>query len=163
MASTPTVEADAVPSKVCLLGAPNVGKTSLALRLARGCFPPAVQTPGITVLDAQVADGSPVSIWDVAGSCAIDSLNQAFLSRVDVVLAVASPDVADSVATAHALVAQAQRLHPHCRAAMVLNKSDLGASDLPLASGGLPVFAVSARDGRGVREALSATLARSAT
>jgi hypothetical protein len=45
---------------------------------------------------------------------------------------------------------------------MVLNKSDLGASELPVANGGLPVFAVSARDGRGVREALSATLARSA-
>ena len=75
-------------------------------------------------------------------------------------VAVGSPDVAGSIDTARALVAQAQRLHPRSRAMLLVNKSDLGATSLPPSTSDLPVFAVSARDGRGLQDVLSAAMER---
>jgi small GTP-binding protein len=158
----PTAEPAAALRKVCLLGAPGVGKTSLAQRLSDDRFPPLATGAGIAVslVGAAPRDAAGFAIWDVAGSCAIDSLNQAFLSRVDVLLAVASPDIEGSVETARALVQQAQRLHPRSRAMLLVNKCDLGATTLPPSTSDLPVFAVSARNGHGLSDALVAALGR---
>ena len=145
--------------KICLIGAPAVGKTSLVQRVARGVFPPEPATQGIAVTEiALPVSGAKISLWDIAGRCALDSLNQAFLSRVDVLLAVASPDVPESERIAHDLLAQAQSLHPRARAALLVNKIDLGQGALPEARPGLPVFAVSARDGCGIEQVLTAAL-----
>jgi GTPase SAR1 family protein len=145
----PTATPAIVPRKVCLLGAPGVGKTSLAQRLARDRFPPQAAGPGITVALSADAD-EPLACWDVAASCAIDSLNQAFLSRVDVLLAVAAAEVTGSLELGRALLTQAQRLHPQARTALLLNKSDLDASLPPASTASCPVFAVSAREGSGL-------------
>jgi small GTP-binding protein len=157
-----TAEPAAARRKLCLLGAPGVGKTSLAQRLAHDTFPAAEPEFGIAVSVASnpPVDGAAFAVWDVAGRCAIDSLNQAFLSRVDVLLAVASPDIGGSVETARALVTQARRLHPRSRAVLLVNKADLGSATLPTSTADLPVFAVSARDGSGVPAALAAALGR---
>ena len=152
--------------KLCLVGVPGVGKTSLVQRLVHGRFPAAPTTPGITVAPHrwQAPGGVAVAapFWDVAGNSAIDSLNQAFLSRVDGIAAVAAPDDPQSVLRALQLVAQIRTLYPATPAALLLNKADLG-----LASAPRPVLPadtswheVSARDDRGVAAAFAELAAR---
>lgn len=162
MASPPTAVAATAPRKICLLGAPGVGKTSLAQRLTQDRYPPAPVGPGITVAlgPGQTEAGEALAFWDLAGSCALDSLNQAFLSRVDVLLAVAAPEVDGSLVLGGALLTQAQRLHPGARTALLLNKSEAEGFVPPASVPQCPVFAVSARDGSGLA-ALRAWLAES--
>ena len=87
----------AAVTKLCLLGAPGVGKTTLAQRLTRDGFVPADTPRGIVVTITPDAGGRALAVWDVATSCALDSLNQAFLSRVDILLGVAAAHVPHSL------------------------------------------------------------------
>lgn len=154
--------------KLCLLGTPGVGKTSLAHRWLHDRFPAAEERPGVTVaahrLPSVQGESLTLMLWDVAGNSAIDTLGQAFLSGVHAVAAVADANSAASIAQALALIAQARQLHPGVAAGLLLNKYDLSNKrDLP---SGLPsdvaVFAVSARDGRGVSAAFAELSTRAA-
>jgi small GTP-binding protein len=150
--------------KLCLLGDPGVGKTSLVQRVLHAQFPAVAPGPGITVSPHRFGGGEQVVFWDVAGSSAIDTLSQAFLSRVDAVAAVVDAAAAgsDAVERALALIAQARRLYPRTPAALLLNKRDLAvATPLPAVPEDVQAFEVSARDGRGVDAAFLA-LARAA-
>ena len=166
-ASTPTLPAAGGPEstgpvsscKLCLVGMPGVGRTSLLQRLLHDRFPAPPATPGITVAThcwPHERDAPATTLWDVAGSSAIDSLNQAFLSRVDGIAAVAALDDALSVERALQLVTQIRRLYPDTPATLLLNKSDLAtrAVQLPVQAADVPSHEVSARDGRGVHAAL---------
>lgn len=159
-ASTPTLPAAGEPAascKLCLVGMPGVGRTSLFQRLLHDRFPAPPDSPGITVARHRwphERDAPAVTLWDVAGSSAIDSLNQAFLSRVDGVAAVAACDDAISVERALQLVLQIRRLYPATPATLLLNKSDLAAPPpLPALAADVVRHDVSARDGRGVQAA----------
>jgi small GTP-binding protein len=153
------------PLKICLVGAPGVGKTSLVQRLLHDRFPAVPASPGISVALHAVAaaDGRPlpISLWDVAGSSLIDTLNQAFLSRVDALAAVID-DVRDA-AGAVAAIAQVRRLYPRCAAAVLLNKCDRAEASpaRPALPADIGWHEVSARDGRGLQLAIAA-LARAA-
>jgi small GTP-binding protein len=152
--------------KLCLVGMPGVGKTSLAQRLLHGRFPAAPASPGITVAthrwSGQGGATLAATLWDVAGNSAIDTLNQAFLSRVDGIAAVAAPDQPQSVARALQLVEQIRLLYPGTPAALLFNKTDLAAP--PAARPALPADVawhdVSARDDRGVAAAFAELAAR---
>lgn len=142
--------------KLCLIGAPGVGKTSLAQRLLRGQFPPAAERPGITVvahrLPTGTGDSVPIMLWDVAGNCALDTLNQTFLSGVDAVAAIADATSTASIELALSLIARVRHFYPDVSAALLLNKSDMttGRVALPPLPSDVVAFEVSARDGRGV-------------
>lgn len=142
--------------KLCLIGAPGVGKTSLAHRVLRGQFPPAADRPGITVVAHRLLMASgesvPIMLWDVAGHCALDTLNQAFLSGVDAVAAVADATSMASIELSLSLLAQVRHFYPDVCVALLLNKRDLTTADvaLPPLPPDVVAFEVSARDGRGV-------------
>lgn len=148
--------------KICVVGAPGTGKSSLIHRLVHDRFPPATASPGISVSSIRLATAPgqsvAVTLWDVAGSSLIDCLNQAFLSRVNALACVVNSTSGASLATATALMNQIRRLHPHAVAAVLHNSFD----PLPTAGGieslpdRTPVYVVSARDGDGVAVAFGA-------
>lgn len=159
-ASTPPRPAAGGPAsscKLCLVGMPGVGRTSLLQRVLHDRFPAPPAGPGITVARygwPRERDAPAVTLWDVAGSSAIDSLNQAFLSRVDGIAAVAACDDACSIERALQLVTQIRRLYPGTPATLLLNKSDLPArAASPAGVADVVRHEVSARDGRGVQAA----------
>ena len=151
--------------KLCLVGEPGVGKTSLVQRLLHDRFPAQDPGPGIRVLSHRLTLASretrEVTLWDVAGYSALDCLNQAFLTRVNAIAAVADAQTPSSVRRALALLASIRSLYPAAAAALWLNKRDLAA---PAAvSCDVPVFEVCARDGNGVLAAFTALVESVAT
>jgi hypothetical protein len=149
--------------KLCLVGRPGVGKTSLVQRLVYGRFPALPTGPGITVAPHRWNANVAAALWDVAGNSAIDTLNQAFLSRVQGIAAVAAADDRDSVALALALVARIRALYPDTPASLLLNRADRAAPPaLPDLPADIPWHAVSALDGSGVDAAFAELAARAA-
>jgi small GTP-binding protein len=151
--------------KLCLVGEPGAGKTSLVMRLrallSDGEGAPAAAN-GITVTRLQLPTGEDrldVTLWDVAGRSAVDTLNQAFLSGVDGVMAVADGSRLDSIAIARRLLQHVAELYPDVPAMLVLNKSDLG---LASAADRTASTTACALDGDGVTAAFAALGARMA-
>lgn len=150
--------------KICLVGEPGVGKTSLVQCLlgdSSAQHSGSANSHGMTVAAYQLRDPTePVSImlWDLAGRSALDSLNQAFLSGIDGVVAVADAARPTSAAAALSLVAQIRRLYPGTPALLLHNKRDLAApatiAALPAAAD-VSVFEVSARNGESVEAAFT--------
>ena len=154
-------------SKLCLVGEPGVGKTALVRRLLASAagedFDAANDERGIRLAACDLGDGEarPVMLWDVAGHSALDTLNQAFLSGIDGIAAVADAARPSSAAVALRLIAQIRRLYPGTPAVLLLNKRDTAA---PVAvpvepAADIAVFEVSAQRGDNVRDAF-AELAR---
>lgn len=154
----------AKPVKLCFVGEPGVGKSSLVQRLLHRRFPPLPTGPGIRVEAHRVplADGDEVAVtvWDVAAASAVDTLSQAYLSGIDAVVGVALAGDRGSAERAMQLVAQVQRLHPRVQAALLYNKADLARDASPMAASPIPAASVSARDGSGVLDAVAALLRR---
>lgn len=148
--------------KLCLVGEPGVGKSTLLHRLA-------AQAPdaprGITQAACDVGsegEALPVALWDIAGASALDSLNQAFLSGIEGIAAVADAARPATAATALRLVAQIRRLYPGTPAVLLLNKRDLAAPAPvpPIPAADVDVFEVSALRGENVRDAFAALARR---
>ena len=99
----------------------------------------------------------PVTVWDVVGHSALDTLNQAFISGIDAIAAVAAATDPAGAERALALIVRIRSFYPRAAAALMLNKSDLasrtaGAAAMPA---GVVAHAVSARTGDGVAEAFA--------
>lgn len=154
--SAPGSRSDPAALKICLLGEPGAGRTSLVQRAAHGRFPATPPGPGITVTPLRLRSGAAMALWDVDGHCAVDCLGQAFLGRVDLALLVADGRDPEAVARVLALRAPLQQLQPQAAIAVLLTRRDLGPSAAAALPAGLPVFEVSARDGHGIDEALQA-------
>lgn len=156
---------EARPLKLCFVGEPGVGKSSLVQRLLHDRFPAVSTGPGIRVeaLQMKLASGAEVAltVWDVAAASAIDTLSQAYLSGIDAVAGVALAGDAGSAERALALIHQVQRLHPQVEVSLLLNKADLDPAQSSRAEiAPIPSAAVSARDGRGVVDAVAMLLQR---
>lgn len=141
--------------KVCLLGDPGVGKTSLASRLCANRFDPRPPNAfGISVCRSLPADGDAAAFdcWDFAGTTALDTLNQAFLSGADIVLGIADAERSATLESACRLLRLAQALHPGVQAALLMNKADLvaDATTAPASHGGFRLHRVSALTGQGL-------------
>ena len=159
--------APARPLKLCFVGDPGVGKSSLVERLLRDRFPASASGPGIRVEPHRIRlDGGAelaLTVWDVAAASAIDTLSQAYLSGIDAVAGVALEGDPTSRARALALIQQVQRLHPQVEVSLLLNKSDLAATTSVAATDEtIPTTLVSARDGRGVVDAVVTLVQRAA-
>jgi GTPase SAR1 family protein len=150
--------------KICLLGEPGVGKTSLAQRWVHGRFPAAAPGPGIQVDSHRVTldsgDTLAVSLWDVSAASALDTLSQVFLSRAAALVAVASAVDATSVPRALAILAQAQQLNPHALPMLLINRCDQAQVPSSTIAGDIPVAQVSAADGSGVVPAFESLVRR---
>jgi GTPase SAR1 family protein len=163
-APAPGGREDAAPRalKLCFVGDPGVGKSSVVQRLAHDRFPPLPSGPGIVLHRHRMRSpqGSEIALtlWDVAAASAIDTLSQAFLSGVDAAVGVAVAGDPDSIRRAQDLLDQVRRLHPRAATMLLLNKCDLAAgAALPE---GIAAATVSARAGQGLNDAIGALLER---
>lgn len=141
-----------------------MGKSSLVRSLAVAihvddALAPARQQYGISStafdLSPREDESCLVALWDIAGHSALDTLNQAFLSGIDGIAAVADAARPASAAVALRLVAQIRRLYPGTPAVLLLNKRDTAvpAAVAVEPAADVAVFEVSARRGDNVREA----------
>lgn len=151
--------------KICLVGEPGVGKSTLVRSLAVSIHADGeLALPGGHGISAAQFDlaGDRISVWDIAGHSALDTLNQAFLSGIDGIAAVADAAHPGSAANALRLVAQIRRLYPGTPAVLLLNKRDMAVpAPVPVdPAADIAVFEVSAQNGDNVREAFAALARR---
>jgi small GTP-binding protein len=159
-----------IQKKICMVGAPSVGKTSLVSRYVQSIFSEKyLSTVGVKIdKKALTVDGVEVTLmlWDLAGDDDFQRLEMSYLRGASGYLLVAD-------GTRRATLSRALEIQMRVRLAMgtipfilVVNKSDLAGAwevteaDLaPLREQGWIVRKTSAKDGSGVEEVF-AELAR---
>ena len=151
----------AAPRKLCVLGAPGVGKSRLAMRLALDGDDCGAIRVGTRVLSLPVPAGqSPLRLWDGPGSTLLDSLSQPLLLHADGLLLVGDCTRPDSCSLLPWLAGQAAAVLGGRPMLVLLNKVDLApvpTLDDQLRTLG-PVLAVSATTGAGLDAARAAVL-----
>ena len=155
-----------IQKKVCLVGVPAVGKTSLARRFVSGLFSDDyLTTIGVKVDRREVdIDGTTVRlvVWDIAGDDAYSPLNMGYLRGTSGLLLVADGTRSATLDRALELRDAAEAEHGPLPTVIALNKADLTAEWALDASrvGTLrqlaTVFETSAKTGAGVESAFDA-------
>ena len=157
--------------KVCLVGVPAVGKTSLVRRFVEGLFSEDyLTTIGVKIDRTTVdVDGREVRliVWDVAGDDAMTPIRETYLRGAHGILFVADGTRAITLERALALRDRfASSLGP-VPCVLAVNKADLtddwetDADRLDaVRDSGVPVLVTSARTGDGVAEAFEALARR---
>lgn len=155
---------DVLKAKVCLVGEAAVGKTSLVRRFLEDAFRDRYDpTIGAKVAKREIAvevDGRVVrailTIWDVMGQPVLRGrLEDAWLSRVQGVLAVGDVTRPDTIRALDGWISSARRLSGNVPVLLVGNKVDLpspGREDLTELglTLGLPWWHTSAKTGENV-------------
>lgn len=155
--------------KVCLVGVPAVGKTSLVRRFVEGRFSEAYLTTIGVAISRRVVEAGPggaplaepvtLVVWDLNGDDAFTPLRSSYARGASGVLLVADGTRPDTLGAALALHARLEtELGAVLPAVVCLNKRDLDGWDLDPAAPELdrfPVLETSALDGRGVEEAFA--------
>lgn len=161
-----------IQKKVCLVGAPAVGKTSLVRRFVEGQFSDAyLTTIGVSISRRIVEADPPVSLvlWDINGDDAFSPVRPSYLRGASGLLLVADGTRPTTLDRALALHADLQAAQGETPAVLALNKRDLDRDwAVPetrldaLRAEGWTVFETSAKNGDAV-EAAFETLAARAT
>lgn len=118
--------------KVCMIGDFGVGKTSLVARFVHQTFSADYLTTIGVKIDTRILDtpgGQTLKLvlWDIAGTNELSTIEQHYLQGAAGLIAVADGTRAATLATAAALLAQAQTLVGSRPAVLLVNKSDLSA------------------------------------
>ena len=146
--------------KLCLLGDYRVGKTRLVCRLTGCDLPPPAFGVHLHYWRWPQAAEVEFALFDAAGRSSLDSLGQSFLSGAEGFALVADAGDADSIAVALQLYRRACELVGPRPAVLMLNKCDRAAALPANVPPEVPVFAVSARSGKGVAAAFAALAER---
>ena len=155
-----------IQKKVCLVGVPAVGKTSLARRFVEGVFSDAyLTTIGVTISRREVeVEGRTVRlvIWDIAGDDAYSPIDLSYLRGASGILLVADGTRPATLDRAAELRDAAAAEHGERATVLALNKADL-VGDWALAPdrldalrGEMTVVETSAKTGGGVAAAFDA-------
>lgn len=154
-----------VEKKICVLGAPGVGKTSLVRRFVLNVFQDESLVPvAIGIEKRRVAVGDQeilLVLWDFAGDQALEHREVGYLRSAAGYLLVADVAQPDSVAAAVKIQARiAATLGPAIPFILVLNKADhseaggAGVLELDLLmAAGWSIFRTCAKSGEGVESA----------
>ena len=151
-----------IQKKVCLVGAPAVGKTSLVRRFVEGQFADEyLTTIGVSISRKVVAlDGASVSlvVWDINGDDAFAPIRASYLRGAAAVLLVADGTRPATLDRALALQADLEAAHGPIPTVLALNKADLEWSLDPAALDALradrrAVHETSAKSGAAVEAA----------
>ena len=155
--------------KVCLVGVPAVGKTSLVRRFVEGRFSEEYLTTIGVAISRRVVEAGPggealaepvtLVVWDLNGDDAFTPLRSSYVRGAHGVLLVADGTRPDTLGAALALHARLQaELDAELPAVVCLNKRDLDgwapADETPELAR-YPVVGTSALDGQGVEEAFA--------
>lgn len=157
-----------IQRKVCLIGVPAVGKTSLARRFVDGTFSEDyLTTIGVHISRRVVEDGpdgaplaEPVTlvVWDLNGDDDFAPLQTSYVRGAAGALLVADGTRPETLARALALHRRLEAETGALPAVVCVNKRDLTGWSLDAAPpelDGYRVVATSAADGRGVAEAFA--------
>ena len=158
---------ETVRLKVCLVGAPAVGKTSLVRRYVEGKFSEDyLTTIGVRISRKRVVvDGEPVGliVWDVNGDDAFAPLQATYLRGAAAFLLVADGTRPVTLDRVLALRGELDEAFGHTPAVLAVNKADLETEwAVPaertgaLRAEGWDLRETSARDGTAVEEAFEA-------
>ena len=153
--------------KVCLVGAPAVGKTSLVRRYVEGRFSEDyLTTIGVRISRKRAeVEGEAVGliVWDVNGDDAFAPLQATYLRGAAAFLLVADGTRPETLERVLTLREELREAFGDVPAVLALNKADLEdawavepARVDELRTGGLDLHLTSARDGDGVEGAFSA-------
>jgi small GTP-binding protein len=149
--------------KICLLGGPEVGKTSLVARLVRNFFTDRhLATIGVRI-DKRVLDleSGPLLcvVWDLAGADEFSGAAVSYLRGAAGYLLAVDGTRRETLAEARRLQAAAERILGPVPFIAVLNKADLKpawrievAERAALAEAGWTFYEASAKTGQGVEE-----------
>ena len=156
-----------IVAKVCLLGDPAVGKTSLVRRFVYGTFEGSyLSTIGTQISRKDVSLGNEkvtLVIWDIAGHMKYNQLASSYYSGALGAILVCDITRRETLMTLPYWAAAMRNQNPDAVMVVAVNKTDL----MPMAQFtmedakmvgdkiGSPVFATSALNGRGVEDAFN--------
>ncbi len=157
--------------KVCLLGAPAVGKTSLVQRFVRGLFDERYLSTIGAKIDARTVDTArgeaQLMLWDLNGSEMFERVQSSYLRGMHGFLLVFDPTRPETFEFAKDLLETVRAKVGIVPGLLLYGKADLHADwqvDPAAAQGlegsGLGVTRVSAKTGEGVEEAFAALAAQ---
>jgi small GTP-binding protein len=151
--------------KVCMVGVPGVGKTSLVRRFVHSAFSDRYHsTLGVKVDTKSVeVGGTPVTLvlWDISGLDRLDTLSTTYLRGASGYLLVADGTEPASFETALRLKAEIDETLGDLPFVVLLNKADLeeawalADAEQELRARGWPLAVTSAKTGAGVEEGFS--------
>lgn len=154
-----------IQKKICLVGAPAVGKTSLVRRFVEGQFSDEyLTTIGVSISRRVVEADPPVSLvlWDINGDDAFSPIRAGYLRGAAGLLLVAD---GTRPATLDRALALHEDLGGETPAVLALNKRDLDWNVEPdaieaLRAAGWTLFETSAKSGDAVEAAFEALAAQ---
>ncbi len=150
--------------KICLLGASDVGKTSLVRRFVEGIFEDGyLKTIGVKIDHKMVTVGDDrlnLVVWDIEGETEHQSLRLRYLRGAAGYLFVADGTAAGTLQVVKQMLAKVSDLTPGVPSMLLLNKADLRAnwvldpSEIAALEGaGWAICRTSALTGEGVEDA----------